>query len=132
MIIRPSSSVSMKACSYMAPHSADGFFGSGAFQKFDAVLAMYHDRGLVPFKTLELRYQGQLHGRTPVRSHLAGSRHRFTTLPEKVKPTKSHFATLSIRPSTYCANGPSTTGSMPTRLRSESRRKKEEGGSCLR
>lgn len=34
------------------PYSADGFFGSGAFQKFDAVLAMYHDQGLVPFKTL--------------------------------------------------------------------------------
>ncbi|REJ80527.1 MAG: 4-hydroxythreonine-4-phosphate dehydrogenase PdxA [Bacteroidetes bacterium] len=34
------------------PYSADGFFGSAAFRKFDAVLAMYHDQGLVPFKTL--------------------------------------------------------------------------------
>lgn len=34
------------------PYSADGFFGSGSFRKFDAVLAMYHDQGLVPFKTL--------------------------------------------------------------------------------
>jgi len=34
------------------PYSADGFFGSGAFRKFDAVLAMYHDQGLVPFKTM--------------------------------------------------------------------------------
>lgn len=34
------------------PYSADGFFGSGAFTKFDAILAMYHDQGLVPFKTL--------------------------------------------------------------------------------
>ncbi|MCC7231850.1 MAG: 4-hydroxythreonine-4-phosphate dehydrogenase PdxA [Bacteroidia bacterium] len=34
------------------PYSADGFFGSGSYQKFDAVLAMYHDQGLVPFKTL--------------------------------------------------------------------------------
>lgn len=34
------------------PYSADGFFGSGAFNKFDAILAMYHDQGLVPFKTL--------------------------------------------------------------------------------
>ncbi|TNE47191.1 MAG: 4-hydroxythreonine-4-phosphate dehydrogenase PdxA [Bacteroidetes bacterium] len=34
------------------PYPADGFFGSGQFQKFDAVLAMYHDQGLVPFKTL--------------------------------------------------------------------------------
>ena len=34
------------------PYPADGFFGSGTFAKFDAVLAMYHDQGLVPFKTL--------------------------------------------------------------------------------
>ena len=34
------------------PYSADGFFGSGAYKKFDAVLAMYHDQGLIPFKTL--------------------------------------------------------------------------------
>lgn len=34
------------------PFPADGFFGSGQFQKFDAILAMYHDQGLVPFKTL--------------------------------------------------------------------------------
>jgi 4-hydroxythreonine-4-phosphate dehydrogenase len=33
-------------------YSADGFFGSGTHRKFDAVLAMYHDQGLVPFKTL--------------------------------------------------------------------------------
>ncbi len=34
------------------PYPADGFFGSGNFRKFDAVLAMYHDQGLIPFKTL--------------------------------------------------------------------------------
>ena len=34
------------------PFPADGFFGSGQHQKYDAVLAMYHDQGLVPFKTL--------------------------------------------------------------------------------
>lgn len=34
------------------PFSADGFFGSGTFSKFDGVLAMYHDQGLIPFKTL--------------------------------------------------------------------------------
>lgn len=32
------------------PYSADGFFGSMSFKKFDAVLAMYHDQGLIPFK----------------------------------------------------------------------------------
>ncbi|MCB9185333.1 MAG: 4-hydroxythreonine-4-phosphate dehydrogenase PdxA [Flavobacteriales bacterium] len=34
------------------PFAADGFFGSGAFHQFDVVLAMYHDQGLIPFKTL--------------------------------------------------------------------------------
>ncbi len=31
---------------------ADGFFGMMQYKKFDAVLAMYHDQGLIPFKTL--------------------------------------------------------------------------------
>jgi 4-hydroxythreonine-4-phosphate dehydrogenase len=35
------------------PYGADGFFGSQNLKNFDAVLAMYHDQGLVPFKTLE-------------------------------------------------------------------------------
>jgi len=34
------------------PYSADGFFGSSTYRKFDAVLAMYHDQGLIPFKAL--------------------------------------------------------------------------------
>lgn len=34
------------------PFPADGFFGSDSFRKFDAVLAMYHDQGLAPFKSL--------------------------------------------------------------------------------
>ena len=34
------------------PYSADGFFGSGAYKSFDATLAMYHDQGLIPFKTI--------------------------------------------------------------------------------
>lgn len=36
----------------LGPYSADGFFGSGNFTKFDAILAMYHDQGLIPFKSL--------------------------------------------------------------------------------
>lgn len=36
------------------PYSADGFFGSGAYTHFDAVLAMYHDQGLAPFKALSM------------------------------------------------------------------------------
>lgn len=34
------------------PFSPDGFFGTNQYEKFDAVLAMYHDQGLIPFKTL--------------------------------------------------------------------------------
>jgi 4-hydroxythreonine-4-phosphate dehydrogenase len=34
------------------PFPADGFFGASSYLKFDAVLAMYHDQGLIPFKTL--------------------------------------------------------------------------------
>jgi 4-hydroxythreonine-4-phosphate dehydrogenase len=34
------------------PFPADGFFGSGQHHKYDGILAMYHDQGLVPFKTL--------------------------------------------------------------------------------
>lgn len=34
------------------PYPADGFFGNKTYLKFDAVLAMYHDQGLVPFKAL--------------------------------------------------------------------------------
>jgi 4-hydroxythreonine-4-phosphate dehydrogenase len=34
------------------PYGADGYFGSGIYKKFDAVLAMYHDQGLAPFKAL--------------------------------------------------------------------------------
>jgi len=34
------------------PYSADGFFGTNQYIKYDAILAMYHDQGLIPFKTL--------------------------------------------------------------------------------
>jgi len=34
------------------PFPADGFFGTDAIKKYDAVMALYHDQGLIPFKTL--------------------------------------------------------------------------------
>ncbi|MFC5269939.1 4-hydroxythreonine-4-phosphate dehydrogenase PdxA [Adhaeribacter terreus] len=34
------------------PFPADGFFGTASYKHFDAVLSMYHDQGLIPFKTL--------------------------------------------------------------------------------
>ncbi len=36
----------------LGPFPSDGFFGAGNYRKFDAVLAMYHDQGLIPFKAL--------------------------------------------------------------------------------
>jgi len=36
----------------MGPFPADGFFASSEYKQFDATLAMYHDQGLIPFKTL--------------------------------------------------------------------------------
>jgi 4-hydroxythreonine-4-phosphate dehydrogenase len=36
----------------MGPFAADGFFASGNYKKFDGVLSMYHDQGLIPFKIL--------------------------------------------------------------------------------
>ncbi|MEX1239683.1 MAG: 4-hydroxythreonine-4-phosphate dehydrogenase PdxA [Cyclobacteriaceae bacterium] len=34
------------------PMPADGFFGTAQYKQYDAVLAMYHDQGLIPFKTI--------------------------------------------------------------------------------
>lgn len=51
-IIKPAiERVKLNALVY-GPYAADGFFGSGAWRQFDGVLAMYHDQGLTPFKTL--------------------------------------------------------------------------------
>ena len=41
-----------KGITALGPFSADGFFASGNYAKYDGVLAMYHDQGLIPFKTL--------------------------------------------------------------------------------
>lgn len=38
------------------PYAADGFFGNGTFKHFDGVVAMYHDQGLAPFKSLAGEY----------------------------------------------------------------------------
>lgn len=52
-IIRPAiEQAKQKGILAFGPFPADGFFGAGQFHKFDGVLAMYHDQGLIPFKTL--------------------------------------------------------------------------------
>lgn len=43
---------SEKGMQVFGPYSSDRFFEQGEYKKFDAVLALYHDQGLVPFRTL--------------------------------------------------------------------------------
>ena len=43
-----------KGIQCFGPYPADGFMGSGNYTYFDGVLAMYHDQGLVPFKSLAM------------------------------------------------------------------------------
>lgn len=51
-IIRPAIKEAKNSMLVMGPYPADGFFARGHQEKFDAVLAMYHDQGLIPFKSL--------------------------------------------------------------------------------
>ena len=44
--------ISNKGSLLFGPFSADSFFGSRTHEKYDAILAIYHDQGLIPFKTL--------------------------------------------------------------------------------
>lgn len=54
-IIRPAiQQAQEKGILAFGPYSADGFFGAGQYNHFDAVLAMYHDQGLTPFKALDM------------------------------------------------------------------------------
>ena len=54
-IIKPAiEKVDVKGAIIRGPFPADGFFGQGYDQKFDAVLGMYHDQVLVPFKALAM------------------------------------------------------------------------------
>lgn len=52
-VVRPAvEAAKEKGILAMGPFPADGFFGSGKQNSYDAVLAMYHDQGLIPFKAL--------------------------------------------------------------------------------
>jgi 4-hydroxythreonine-4-phosphate dehydrogenase len=52
-IIRPAVIEAKKSDVFVfGPYAADGFFARGLHEKFDGVLAMYHDQGLIPFKSL--------------------------------------------------------------------------------
>jgi 4-hydroxythreonine-4-phosphate dehydrogenase len=52
VIIPAIKSAQQKGQLVFGPYPADGFFASSGYKQFDAVLAMYHDQGLIPFKTL--------------------------------------------------------------------------------
>lgn len=43
-----------KGVTSFGPFASDGFFGSRTYRHYDAILAMYHDQGLAPFKTLSM------------------------------------------------------------------------------
>jgi len=51
-IIKPAVKEAKHSMIVTGPYSADAFFARGYHERFDAVLAMYHDQGLIPFKTL--------------------------------------------------------------------------------
>ena len=52
-VIRPViDEVQSKGVLAYGPFPSDGFFGSSEFNKFDGVLALYHDQGLIPFKLM--------------------------------------------------------------------------------
>ncbi|MCX6336706.1 MAG: 4-hydroxythreonine-4-phosphate dehydrogenase PdxA [Bacteroidetes bacterium] len=53
-IIKPAIKDAKHSMLVFGPYSADAFFARGQFEKFDAVLAMYHDQGLIPFKSLAI------------------------------------------------------------------------------
>ena len=53
-IIKPAIKDAKHSMMVFGPYSADAFFARGQFERFDAVLAMYHDQGLIPFKSLAI------------------------------------------------------------------------------
>ncbi|MBS4044205.1 MAG: 4-hydroxythreonine-4-phosphate dehydrogenase PdxA [Chitinophagaceae bacterium] len=53
-IIRPAILEAKKNMMVFGPYSSDAFFARVQHEKFDAVLAMYHDQGLIPFKSLAI------------------------------------------------------------------------------
>ena len=53
-IIKPAIKEAKQNMMVFGPYSADAFFARGQHERFDAVLAMYHDQGLIPFKSMAI------------------------------------------------------------------------------
>ena len=52
VLIPTTNSVRAKDIDVSGPYASDSFFGSSLYKSFDAVVAAYHDQGLIPFKTM--------------------------------------------------------------------------------
>lgn len=61
------------------PYAADSFFGSNNYRQFDAIIASYHDQGLIPFKTLSF-----------------GQGVNFTAGLEKIRTSPDHGTAFDI------------------------------------
>ena len=75
-IIKPAIKEAKHSMIVTGPYSADAFFARGYHQRFDAVLAMYHDQGLIPFKTLCWR-RSKFYRGSSCSSHITRSRNRI-------------------------------------------------------
>jgi 4-hydroxythreonine-4-phosphate dehydrogenase len=53
-IVTPTLKEARQQMLVFGPYAADGFFARGHHEKFDGILAMYHDQGLIPFKSLSI------------------------------------------------------------------------------
>ena len=53
-VIKPAIKDAKQSMMVFGPYSADSFFARRSYRQFDAVLAMYHDQGLIPFKTISI------------------------------------------------------------------------------
>ena len=75
----------------LGPYAADGFFGAGRFRRFDAVLAMYHDQGLAPFKSLSMDNGSELYCRSAGGQNQSGPWHSLSNWPAKIRHLPTSF-----------------------------------------
>lgn len=95
-----------KGIQAFGPYAADNFFGQGDYYRFDGVLAMYHDQGMTPFKTLSpeegVRFTGGLPiiRTAPAIAAISGTMEHHT--PEK-DAIRSQANANSLRQAIYVA-----------------------------
>ena len=90
------------------PYPSDGFFGNGDFNKFDGVLALYHDQGLIPFKLMSFTEGAcPMYVLRPLMAPLS-------TSPVETRQANSRSAAPSIWLAISSATVKNTTNSPPT------------------